>query len=226
MDLSKGVELRLKFVPGRKIFYGLETQLEQTVQRGEQVLNENETAFEAYLHQRVLAADDDGSGHVVTITTPPVENPGKDRQIVYQRLDPRGAVLDVSGMNPTNSFALPKEIVKEDSSWKGEVILPLPQTAQPVRCVTEYMVTGITNFNGLECVNIDCVVDEFEFDMPMPDGSGVAKVLMGSQGSMLFAPKEGILARMEVETVTSPQVGQITFTTSTMITQEFKTLEN
>ena len=226
MDLSKGIELRLKFVPGRRLFYNLETQLEQTVQRGEQVLNENETSFEAYLRQRVLAADEDGSGHIVTITTPPVENPGNDRQIVYQRLDARGNVLDVSGMNPTNSFALPKEKVKLDSSWRGEVILPLPQTAQPVRCVTEYLVAGETTFAGLKCVNIDCVVDEFEFDMPMPDGSGVAKVLMGSQGSMLFAPEEGILARMEVETITSPQIGQITFTTSTMITQEFRKFED
>ena len=226
MDLSKGIELRLKFVPGRRLFYTLDTQLEQTVQRGEQVLNENETSFEAYLRQRVLAADEDGSGHIVTVTTPPVENPGNDRQIVYQRLDGRGNVLDVSGMNPTNSFALPKDKVKVDSSWRGEVILPLPQTAQPVRCVTEYIVSGETTFAGLKCVNIDCVVDEFEFDMPMPDGSGVARVLMGSQGSMLIAPEEGILARMEVETITSPQIGQITFTTSTMITQEFRKFED
>jgi hypothetical protein len=173
----------------------------------------------------VLATDEDGSGHVVTITTPPfVINPG-DRQIVYQRLDSRGAVLDVSGMNPTNSFALPEGKVKEDTSWQGEVILPLPQSPQPVRCITEYIVTGTTKFKGLDCVEIDCVVDEFEFDLPMPDGTGIAKVLMGSQGSMLFAPKEGILARMEVETVTSPQIGQVVFTTSTMITQEFQEFE-
>lgn len=226
MDLSTGIELKLKFVPGRKVFYTLDTQLEQNVQRGQQVLNENETSFQAHLRQRVLATDEDGSGHIITITTPPVENPGDQRQVVYQRLGPSGAVLDVSGMNPTNSFALPDEKIKMDSSWQGEVILPLPQSPKPVRCLTEYIVTGSTNFNGLECVRIDCIVDEFEFDMPMPDGTGIAKVLMGSQGSMLFAPEEGILAQMEVETITSPRIGQITFTTSTMITQEFKAFEN
>lgn len=225
MDLDSGINLRLKFVPGRRVFYSLETQLEQQVQRSGQILNENETSFDANLRQRCLAADDDGTGHMITITTPPGEAGEIQRQVVYQRLDPRGAVLDVSGMNPTNSFSLPEDKVKMDTTWSGEVILPLPQSPQPVRCLTEYMVIGTTTFNGLECVKIDCVVDEFEFDLPMPDGSGVAKVLMGSQGTMLFAPEEGILARMEVETVTSPHIGQIVFTTSTMITQEFKTIE-
>lgn len=225
MDLSKGIELQLKFVPGRHIFYTLDTQLEQQVQRETQILNETETSFQAHLRQRVIAADDDGCGHVVTVTTPPTATPGDQRQIVYQRVSPKGAVLDVSGMNPTNSFALPTEKVKEDSSWTGQIILPLPQAQTPVRCETEYIVTGTTTFNGLECVNIDCIVDEFEFNMPMPNNQGVATVLMGSQGSMLFAPKEGILARMEVETVTSPHIGQIVFTTSTMITQEFQAFE-
>ncbi|MCA9776025.1 MAG: hypothetical protein KC800_04885 [Candidatus Eremiobacteraeota bacterium] len=225
MDLDSGIELKLKFVPGRKVFYTLETQLEQQVQRGGQVLRENDTTFQAHLHQRVIGTDEDGSGHVVTITTPP--NGEEDqRQIVYQRLSPQGTVLDVSGMNPTNSFALPEEKIKKDSSWVGEIILPLPQATQPVRCATEYLVTGVTTFNGLECVNIDCQVEEFEFEMPLPNNQGTAKVLMGSHGSMLFAPKEGILARMEVETVTSPHVGQVVFTTSTMITQEFKAFEN
>lgn len=225
MDLTNGVQLRLKFVPGRRIFYTLDTELEQQVQRGGQVLNENETQFQAYLRQRVLCADPDGCGHVVTITTPPVENPGAERQLVYQRVSPTGAVLDVSGMNPTNSYALPEGPVKVESSWKGEVVLPLPQSPTPVRCLTEYTITGTTEFNGLKCVKIDCLVDDFEFDLPMPDGTGTARVIMGSQGTMLFAPEEGILARMEVETVTSPQIGNMVFTTSTMITQEFRSFE-
>ena len=225
MDLNKGVGLKLKFVPGRKTFYRLETQLEQTVQRGEQIMNESENNFEAFLHQKTLAVDPDGSGHVITVTTPPTENPGTDRQIVYQRLSPAGAVLDVSGMNPTNSFALPDEPISMDSTWSGEIILPLPQAAQPVKCTTEYMVIGTEDYKGLKCVNIDCIVDDFEFDMPLPGGQGIARVVMGSQGTMLFAPEEGILARMEVETLTSPHIGQVTFTTSTMITQEFKSFE-
>ena len=225
MDLSKGIDLKLKFVPGRTIFYTLETQLEQTVQRGDQIMSENETSFEAYLRQKTIGIDDDGSGHVVTITTPPTEAADAERQVVYQRVSPEGEILDVSGMNPTNSFALPDTKVKEDDSWQGEIILPLPQAAQPVRCLTEYIVVGTEEYRGLKCVNIDCVVEEFEFDMPLPGGQGTAKVLMGSQGSMLFAPEEGILARMEVETLTSPNVGMVTFTTSTMITQEFKAFE-
>ena len=226
VDLKSGIELKLKFVPGRKVFYTLETQLEQQVQRSGQVLRENEQTFVAHLRQNVIAADDDGSGHVVTCTTPPEADPkGDERQIVYQRLSPQGTVLDVSGMNPTNSFALPDEAITEDSSWVGEIILPLPQAAQPVRCATEYLVTGTTEFNGLKCINIDCQVEEFEFEMPLPNNQGKAKVLMGSHGTMLFAPEEGILARMEVETVTSPHVGELVFTTSTMITQEFKAFE-
>lgn len=225
MDLDSGIELKLKFVPGRKIFYTLETQLEQQVQRSGQILRENDTNFQAHLRQRVIGTDEDGTGHVVTITTPPTGDQDQ-RQVVYQRLSPQGTVLDVSGMNPTNSFALPEEKVTKDSSWVGEIILPLPQATQPVRCATEYLVTGVTNFNGLECINIDCQVEEFEFEMPLPNNQGTAKVLMGSHGSMLFAPKEGILARMEVETVTSPHVGEVVFTTSTMITQEFKAFEN
>lgn len=227
VDLNSGIELKLKFVPGRKIFYTLETQLEQQVQRAGEVLRENDTTFTAHLRQSVIAADEDGSGHVVTTTTPPDADPNdKNRQVVYQRLSPLGTVLDVSGMNPTNSFALPEEKIKEDSSWMGEIILPLPQATQPVRCATEYLVTGTTTFNGLECIKIDCQVEEFEFDMPLPNNQGTAKVLMGSHGHMLFAPKEGILARMEVETVTSPHVGELVFMTSTMITQEFKAFEN
>ncbi len=226
VDLSSGIELKLKFVPGRKIFYVLDTHLEQQVQRGTQVLNENETSFQAHLRQRILAADDDGSGHIVTIMTPPVAEPGKERQIVYQRVSSSGSVLDVSGMNPTNSFALPLEKVKLNTTWRGEIALPLPQAPQPVQCVTEYAVTGMSTFNGLECVSIDCIVEDFEFDMPMPDGSGMARVMMGSQGSMLFSPAEGILARMEVETITAPKIGEVTFTTSTVITQEFKAFEN
>lgn len=225
MDLSSGVELKLKFVPGRRVFYTLDTHLEQQVQRSGQVLNENETHFQAYLRQRVLATDADGSGHIVTTTSPPVENPGSERQIVYQRVGANGAVFDVSGMNPTNSYALPDTPVTMDSSWKGEVVLPLPQSPQPVNCLTEYVVTGTTEFNGLQCIKIDCLVEDFEFELPMPDGTGTAKVIMGSQGSMLFAPEEGILARMEVETVTSPQIGNMVFTTSTVITQEFRSFE-
>jgi hypothetical protein len=227
VDLNSGIELKLKFVPGRKVLYTLETQLEQQVQQSGQVLRENDQTFTAHIRQRVIGTDDDGSGHLVTSTTPPDQDPeGDQRQIVYQRLSPQGTVLDVSGMNPTNSFALPEEKVTEDSSWVGEIVLPLPQATEPVRCATEYIVTGMTEFNGLQCVNIDCQVEEFEFDMPLPNNQGTAKVLMGSHGSMLFAPKEGILARMEVETVTSPHVGQLVFTTSTMITQEFKSFEN
>ena len=89
MDLDSGIELKLKFVPGRKIFYTLETQLEQQVQRSGQVLRENDTNFQAHLRQRVIGTDEDGSGHVVTITTPPTGDQDQ-RQVVYQRLSPQG----------------------------------------------------------------------------------------------------------------------------------------
>ena len=224
MDLSQGIELQLKYVAGRRVNYVLETQLEQAVQQNGQVLNETENSYEAHLEVKTLAVEDDGSGHVLTITTVPGNTDPKQKQVLYQRLGGQGQVFEVSGMNPTNSFSLPTEPIKEDSSWEGQVQIPLPQSATPVTCTTEYTVTGMEEFEGLNCISIDCSVDEFEFDLPLPDGSGVAKVLMGSQGSMLFAPKEGILVRMEIETVTSPHIGQIVFTTSTLITQEFKSM--
>lgn len=74
-------------------------------------------------------------------------------------------------------------------------------------------------------MDIDCEAEEFEFDLPLPDGSGVAKVLMGSQGSLIFAPEEGILVNMELENVTSPHIGEVSFTTSVMITLDLREVE-
>lgn len=225
MDLSKGIVLQLKYVAGRRVKYGLETQLEQAVQQNGQVLNETENSYEANLEVKTLAVEDDGSGHVLTFTTVPGNTDPNQRQVLYQRLGSRGEVFEVSGMNPTNSFSLPVEPVKMGSSWQGQVQIPLPQSATPMTCTTVYTVNGTEDYQGLQCLTIECHVEEFEFDLPLPDGSGVAKVLMGSHGSILFAPEEGILARMEIETVTSPHIGQVIFTTSTLITQEFKSLE-
>lgn len=149
MDLDKGVKLRLKFEPGRKLFYSLQTQLEQQVQRSGKILNESEDIFESYLRQRVLAADEDGCGHVVTVTTPPVDNPGNERMVVYQRINELGYVQDVSGLNPINTLALPIPPVKMGGSWHGEVLLPVPQSPQPVRCRTRYEITGTREVMGM-----------------------------------------------------------------------------
>ncbi len=128
-------------------------------------------------------------------------------------------------MNPANSFALPDEPVAEGSTWTGEVAIPMPQTPQPIVCVTRYEVTGTEQFAGRTCLAVSCTVDEFEFHLPRPDRAGQAKVLMGSQGTMLFDPQEGLLVRYELDTVTSPQMGEVTYTTSTTITQEFVSFE-
>ncbi len=227
MDLKTGVELRLKFVPGRTALYSLKTQLDQQVQQGEQVVNETENVFTNDLRQRVLAVDPDETAHILCMLSPPGADPrGEQRQIIYQRLGPRGEVLDVSGLNPANAFALPEGSVSEGSSWTGEVKIPIPQSPETVACTTTYELKGSREVEGMQCVEISCSVDEFEFGIPMPDRSGRAIVLMGSHGTIYFAPEEGILVRYELDTVTSPQIGQFSFTTSTTITQEFVRFED
>lgn len=220
VDVTKGIKIQLKFVPGKKLLYQLDTQIDQQISRGEEILNENESGFQSQLLQKILATEKDGSGHIVTIITPPDPDPDQGRQVVYQHTDATGAILEISGMSPSNSFALPDGVVKKDEAWFGEVAIPLPQNPEPILCTTEYVVTGTESFAGLDCVSIECTAEEFEFQMP--NNQGTTPVTMSSNGTMLFAPKEGLLARLELETITSVFADGVYFTTTALLTQEFQ----
>ncbi len=223
IDLDKGVSLCLAMKVGQFLSYKITTKVQQRVIASGTVLNEQANEFFSKLSQRVLAADDDGSLHVVSTTTP-YEGDGQ-RQVIYQQLSRQGNVIETTGGVPSSAYSFPADPVKLEASWQGEVKLQIPTQPDPVVCRSTYKVDGTEKVAGYECVRINVESEEIEFEVPSPDGNGMARVTMGSSGVMHFAPELGTLVRMELETDTTPTFANMKMETSNLVIQELETVK-
>lgn len=220
VDLKNGVVLRLGFKQDRTYEYTLTTTVRQEVKNQGNVVNQENNTFRASLKQRVLRVEDDGSAHVLSVTQPEATTPNVSRQVIYQHSSDKGSVLETSGPNPGNSFTFPDGKVSEGDSWTGESRMPVPGRPDPVVGKTNYTILGSEQVNGHHCVKIGIETEQYKFEMPLPDGSGRALVTMDSQGTMFFAPEEGLVVKMELTTHSSPRMGPLVINSENVITQE------
>lgn len=227
VDLDSGVALRLNFVTDRVYKYTLTTDVHQEVKNQGKVVNHEDNVFKAALEQRVIRVESDGSAHIVCVTQPEQPSPqGPPRQVIYQYSSPLGTILETSGPNPGNSYSFPDHPVREGETWEGESRLPVPGRVEPLIGSTRYEMTGIEEVGGRECARIEITTSDLEFDLPMPDRSGLAKVTMQSQGVMHFDPQDGLVVRMEITTHSSPRVGPLEIESSNVIVQELEGIED
>ncbi|MCA9792135.1 MAG: hypothetical protein KC910_10085 [Candidatus Eremiobacteraeota bacterium] len=228
IDIEKGIELKLRFKADRRLHYKLTTTVNTEIMQEGTVLREQETAFVADLEQRTICCDEAGHGHIVSLTVPkePPPPPGTPRQLVYQEIAPLGRVLESTGANPTNSYSFPEMPVAKGSSWEGSSRIPIPNRPDPVICKNTYTIEGSETINGFDCVVIEVVTEELEFEFPLPGGQGTAKVVMAGSGLIHFAPESGFIVRMEMETISSPRIGLMTYHTSNVIVQELQRVDD
>ena len=190
IDLDKGVSLSLDMKPGQTISYKITTKVQQRVIASGTVLNEQANEFFSKLSQRILAVDGDGSAHVVS-TTSPYDGDGSQRQVIYQQLSSQGHVLETTGGVPSSAYSFPEDPVKLKDSWQGEVKLQIPTQQEPVVCISTYKVDGTEKVGDYECVRIMVESEEVEFQVPSPDGNGMANVHHGFLGGDALLARPG-----------------------------------
>lgn len=224
IDLDTGINLGLAMKSGQVFSYKITTKVQQRVIASGTVLNEQANEFVSKLTQRVLAVDEDGSAHVVSTTTP-YEGEDDQRQLIYQQLSAQGHVVETTGGVPSSAYSFPEEPVTKETSWEGQVKLQIPTQQEPVICVSTYKVDGIEKVGNYDCVRINVESEEIEFEVPSPDGNGMARVTMGSSGVMHFSPGLGTLVRMELETDTTPVFANMKMETSNLVVQELESVK-
>ncbi len=218
IDLKNGLELKLHFQQDRKLTYKLSTNVEQKVIDQGNVVNQTESLYTAEMVQRVLRLEEDGSAHVISKTEP--KDPPGPSSVSYQLISSSGMVLETSGANPANTYSFPEASVAQGEGWEGETKIPLPGRPEPLLCKSVYTLAGSATLHGLECVTIEVVTEEVQFEIPFPGAQGMATVTMASSGLMHFAPSEGILVKMELETLSSPKLGAVVLSNNNTIVQE------
>jgi len=230
IDLEKGLELRLGFVQDQRLHYSLHTRIYQEAREGEKLLGREENELHAGLMQRVLRVEDDGTAHLVAVTVPVGEDllkspaAGQMRSVIYQHLDRRGEILEISGPNPGSTYSFPREPVSVGASWKGISKGYAPGRPDPVLTPYTYRLVGVERRGDHDCVQIEVESDVIEFESPMPNGQ-VTKVDIQTTGRMFFAPDAGILVRLELKSLTTPKVQGFTFETHNTVTQELLKVE-
>lgn len=230
IDLEKGLELRLGFVQDQRLHYSLHTRIYQEARDGDKLLGREENELHAGLQQRILRVEDDGSAHLVAITVPVgadlLKSPaaGQLRSVIYQHLDRRGEILEISGPNPGSTYSFPAEPVSIGGSWKGISKGYAPGRPEPVLTPYTYRLVGTERRGDYDCVQIEVESDVIEFESPMADGR-VTKVGIQTTGRMFFAPEPGFLVRLELKSLTTPKVDGFQFETHNTVTQELLKVE-
>ncbi len=232
LDLDKGLLLRLRLEPDLRIEYKAQTRVVQEIIDKGTLLGKNEQKWGTLIHQRVLCLEGD-SGHVVTISEPdgpPPEIlvPGiqVQRQVMYAQMDARGNMLEVSGGSRGSTYSFPEGPVKPGTAWECQSEVQFPGMLAAVPSTNYFAVAGIEEVHGLECVRLEMSTSEVAFDMPLPDGQQIAKVLLENKGTLFFAPTEGLLVRLELHTRSIPKIQDYTFDTNTTLTQELVNWES
>ncbi len=230
IDLEKGLELRLGFVQDQRLHYSLHTRIYQEARDGDKVLGREENELHAGLMQRVLRVEDDGSAHLVAVTMPVgqdlLKSPaaGPLRSVIYQHLDRRGEILEISGPNPGSTYSFPAEPLSIGGTWKGVSRGYAPGRPDPILTPYTYKIVGSEQRGDYDCLQIDVESDMIDFESPLPDGR-MTRVGIQTRGRMFFAPDPGILVRLELKSLTTPKVEGFQFETHNTVTQELLKVE-
>lgn len=199
--------LRIDFVKNPELRYWLKTKSTQKQLTGGNQQAEN--ALEVDLVQKVLKVEEDGSAHVVSISTPKVSGGEKHRAAVYQHMSPRSEVLLTSNAGQTNAFTFPDQEVQIGSGWTGQADNYVPGNPNPVVMEYSYRIVAQEEHRGHSCLKIVFSSKEVQFEAPAPDGSGSSQVTTQTEGTILFAPEQGCMVGMTLRTRTVPSRGGI-----------------
>jgi len=231
LDLDQGLLLRLRLEQDLRIDYKAQTRVIQEIIDKGTLLGKNEQKWDTRIQQRILRLEGD-TGHVLTTSEPdgpPPEIlvPGiqVQRQVMYAQMDARGNMLEVSGGARGSTYSFPEESVKQGMAWESQSEVLFPGMLAPVPSTNFFAVAGIEQVHGMECVRLEMSTSEVSFDMPLPDGQQIARVLLENKGTLFFAPAEGLLVRLELHTRSIPKIQDYTFETNTTLTQELENWE-
>lgn len=233
LDVESGVRLRLRFEPDLKLDYrAASTVVQEIIEKG-MMLGRNEQKWGTRVFQRVLRLEEDGTAHVVTLSEPEgngpeINVPGVQvqRQVLYSLMDDRGNMLESSGGTGGSTYAFPEGPVRVGEAWEASVEVQFPGMPAPAKATNRYVLAGAEEVHGYRCVRIEMTSSELSFEMLLPDGQQKAKVLLENQGTLFFAPEEGVLVKMELRTRSIPHIQDFTFDTVTTITQDLERLES
>lgn len=233
LDVESGILLRLRFEADLRLEYKAQTQVVQEIIEKGAMLGRNEQKWSAHVTQRVLRVEDDGSAHLVTASEPEgsaseIQIPGVQiaRQVMYSQMDPRGNIVEMSGSAGGNTYSFPDGPVRPGEAWEAQTQVQFPGMPAPEASTNRFVLGGTETVNGLECVRIEMSSSEVSFEMLLPDGQQKARVLMENQGTLFFAPAEGILARLELRTKSIPKIQDFTFDTTTTMIQDLERWES
>ncbi len=223
VNLASGIVLKMEFKPGSLLEYRVRTKMSQEVKKAGDVIGKQNYEWTATQTQRVLAAEVDGSGHLVTISQPQggeVSGVPLTRGVVYTHMTPQGDIRETSGPDAGAAFSFPADAVKEGGEWSGTSRLSLPGVAKPLEAVTRYKLAGTQEVAGYACVKIELVSDETTIDLPIDTPGVTATLTVKSKGAIYFEPTKGILVKQEMSTVSIPAIADATYETHTELTQE------
>ncbi len=232
IDTSSGILLKLRFKPGTLVEYKVSTRITQETRKQGEVLGQQSYHWKSKQTQRVLAEEPDGSGHMVTISEP-VGDPDTwrisgvpiARSVVYTHLAPDGSIKETSGPDAGAALSLPVDPVKVGDEWTGLSRLSLPGLPAPLEALTHYRLVGTEEVAGLSCVKIELDADQASAPLPVEAPGIEASISVKSQGSLFFAPEQGLLVGQQIRTVTVPALADATYETVTELTQELGRLE-
>jgi hypothetical protein len=227
LDLDQGVLLRLQFVPDLKLHYQVRTEVTQEVINKGVVQGRSEQKWDTRVSQRVLRVEADGSAHITTVSDPQVE-PGQvqvpgvtlQRQMVYTLMDSQGNIHEIAGASPGSTYSFPEHTVATGQAWEGRSELTVPGMPDPVVGSNRYVLVGSEELNGFQCVKIQMTAAEIT-----SDGRNKARVLLESEGTLYFAPAEGVLVRLDMKTHSIPKIQDVLFDTTTHMVQQLDGLE-
>jgi hypothetical protein len=202
--------LRMKFDQNSQLKYRL---VNQTTQRQLAPAPQGEPmqqSLELEVLQRVLLIEADHSAHVTSISVPQIPGGEKHSSVVYQHMTDRGGILLSSNAQQTNAFSFPQEEVSVGSAWHGTSDTFVPGSNQPIQIEYSYRVVGEHSGNQGTVLKVEFSSKEVQFQVPMPDGSGITNVATQSEGLLDFGVDQGCLVALSVKSRTVHTLGAMT----------------
>lgn len=221
-----GIVLRLRMQQDLRLEYRCHTEVNQDFSNNGMSLGDKKHQWDTRLQQRVIRQEGD-IAHIVTVSEPLGERPQEpivsaqfQRQLMYSQMNMRGQMLESVGGFPALICNFPDEAVYPDFEWENPAEVYLPGMPQPGHCINKFRVGSVENVCGFECVRIEVSSTEASFGSFIPGSEQKAEVVMQSTGSIHFAPKLGLLVRIEQQTVSTPKIQTFSFRTVTKVVQE------
>jgi hypothetical protein len=201
--------LRMNFEKNSQLKYRLVNQTTQRQLAPNPQGDPMQQSLELEINQRVLLVEADGSAHVTSVSVPQVPGGEQHASVVYQHMTNRGGILLSSNAQQTNAFSFPEEEVSVGSSWTGVSDTFIPGSHQPVQIEYSYRVVGQENGDHGTVLTIEFASKEVEFQVPLPDGSGLSNIATQSEGVVRFGVDQGCLFSLSVKTRTVPTMGNM-----------------